>query len=400
MVDVVRRIQSFNAGRDPERLRMKYRNIRSNPFVFLRGTCHLFYDLLPQDGLFRSAPLTWICGDLHLENFGSYKGDNRLVYFDVNDFDEAALAPASWDIVRFLTSVLVGADGMSASRIEAQTLGQSFLDAYASALVLGKTRWVERDTAQGIVGELLEGLRDRPRSKFLDGRTQRKGRQRVLRVDGKKALPVSDKQRAGITAFMEKYAEEQPNPDFYKPLDVARRIAGTGSLGVDRYVILIQGKGSPDGNYLLDLKEALPSSLMPHLKVLQPKWKTEAHRVVELQRRSQAVSMAFLQPVVVGKTSYVLRGLQPAEDRITFDRLHHTMPELQHVMSTMGSIVAWDQLRSAGRQGSAIADELIAFGQSRKWEKQLLSLSQDCAAQVHKDWQIYSDAYDDGVFKV
>src|SRR5439155_13621635 len=113
MVNVVRRIQSFNAGRDAERLRMKYRNLRSNPFVFLRGTCHLFYDRLPQDGLFRSAPLTWICGDLHLENFGSYKGDNRLVYFDVNDFDEAALAPASWDIVRFLTSVLVGADNMS-----------------------------------------------------------------------------------------------------------------------------------------------------------------------------------------------------------------------------------------------------------------------------------------------
>jgi uncharacterized protein (DUF2252 family) len=259
---------------------------------------------------------------------------------------------------------------------------------------------VERDTAHGIVGELLEGLRGRPRTKFLDGRTNRRGKQRVLRVDGKKALPVSDKQRARVTTFMEKYAEQQPNPDFYQPLDVARRIAGTGSLGVDRYVILIQGKGSPDGNYLLDLKEALPSSLVPHLKGLQPKWKTEAHRVVELQRRTQAVSMAFLQPVVVGKTSYILRGLQPTEDRVVFDRPHHTMAELQHVMGVMGSIVAWAQLRSAGRQGSAIADELIAFGQGRKWKKQLLSLSQDCAAQVNRDWQTYSEAYDDGVFEV
>ncbi|HAN57343.1 MAG TPA: DUF2252 domain-containing protein, partial [Betaproteobacteria bacterium] len=64
---------------------LKYRNLRSNPFVFLRGTCHLFYDRLPRDRVLDRAPLTWICGDLHIENFGSYKGDNRLVYFDMND---------------------------------------------------------------------------------------------------------------------------------------------------------------------------------------------------------------------------------------------------------------------------------------------------------------------------
>ena len=38
------------------------------------------------------------------------QGDNRLPYFDVNDFDEPFLAPASWDLVRFLTSLWVGAD--------------------------------------------------------------------------------------------------------------------------------------------------------------------------------------------------------------------------------------------------------------------------------------------------
>lgn len=88
---------SGRPGRDPERLQLKYSKMRSNAFVFMRATCHLFYDRLPQDDLFKRAPLTWACGDLHLENFGSYKGDNRLVYFDLNDFDEAALAPACQD---------------------------------------------------------------------------------------------------------------------------------------------------------------------------------------------------------------------------------------------------------------------------------------------------------------
>lgn len=80
-MNIIRNIQSYNAGRDPERLVLKYRNMRTNPFVFLRGTCHLFYSRLPREQVLNDMPVTWVCGDLHIENFGSYKGDNRLVYF-------------------------------------------------------------------------------------------------------------------------------------------------------------------------------------------------------------------------------------------------------------------------------------------------------------------------------
>ena len=86
MQNIVLDILNFNAGRDSERLAMKYHNMRRDAFVFLRGTCHLFYARLPRHTLFQSAPLAWCCGDMHLENFGSYKADNRLVYFDINDF--------------------------------------------------------------------------------------------------------------------------------------------------------------------------------------------------------------------------------------------------------------------------------------------------------------------------
>jgi len=100
MTDIAQTIARFNAGRDPERLTMKYNAMRTSPFVFLRGTCHLFYERLPQDPLFDAAPPVWICGDMHLENFGSYKADNGLVYFDNNDFDEACLAPNLYELVR------------------------------------------------------------------------------------------------------------------------------------------------------------------------------------------------------------------------------------------------------------------------------------------------------------
>ena len=263
MVDVVETIRSFNAGRDPQRLAMKYRNLRESPFVFLRGTCHLFYDRLPNEPLFRRAPMVWSCGDLHLENFGSYKGDNRLVYFDINDFDEATLAPATWDIVRLLASVLVAVDMLHATPGQALRLCMAFVQAYGDELTGGKARWVERETAQGLVRDLLESLKGRSRVDFLDRRTERKRRRRVIRCDGRHALPASDAQRARVTELINAFASEQPNPAFFNVLDVARRIAGTGSLGVDRYVILVEGKGSPDGNYLLDLKQALPSALEP-----------------------------------------------------------------------------------------------------------------------------------------
>jgi uncharacterized protein (DUF2252 family) len=90
--DVFERIRLFNQGRNADVLRLKYRRMLTDPFAFLRGTCHLFYEDWPNSSSLNSSPSVWICGDLHLNNFGSYKGDDRLAYFDINDFDEAALA--------------------------------------------------------------------------------------------------------------------------------------------------------------------------------------------------------------------------------------------------------------------------------------------------------------------
>ena len=211
MPNAVKTIRAFNADRDPERLAMKYANLRSSPFVFLRGTCHLFYDRLPSGALFAKAPPAWLCGDAHLENFGSYKGDNRLVYFDLNDFDEAALAPVTWELVRFLTSILVAGDGLSRGAAESAALCRVFVDAYAGALALGKARWVERDTATGLVRELLDTLKARTRPAFLDRRTERKGRRRLIRCDGKHALPASDAQRERVVKLVDRFAASQPD---------------------------------------------------------------------------------------------------------------------------------------------------------------------------------------------
>ncbi|WNC92253.1 DUF2252 domain-containing protein [Paraburkholderia sp. FT54] len=398
MLDIASTIASFNAGRDPERLAMKYKAMRTSPFVFLRGTCHLFYERLPRDKVFDDAPPVWICGDMHLENFGSYKADNRLIYFDNNDFDEACLAPNLYELVRLLTSVLVGASDLKLSRAQALALCHTALQAYGAALAYGKSRWIEGETATGMVRDLFVALASRTRVVHLDRRTTLKGKTRVLKVDGKKALAVSDAQRAAITQFMQKFATGEPNPDFFRILDVARRIAGTGSLGVDRYVILVEGKGSPDGNYLIDLKEALPSSVTPHLSTPQPTWQTQAQRVVEIQRRNQAVSQAFLHAVEFNQRSYVLRSLQPSEDRVALSDWDGKLPRLEAVVNSMAELSAWAHLRSGGRQKSSIADDLIAFGNRKDWQLPLVDIATQCEAQVVADWKAYCEAYDGGVF--
>jgi uncharacterized protein (DUF2252 family) len=383
-----------NAGRDPERLSMKYAKMAQNPFIFLRGACHLFYEGLPDSPLFRDAPLAWCCGDLHFENYGSYKGDNRLVYFDINDYDEAALAPVTWDMIRLLTSIQCGADALNATQAEALAVSQSCLDAYRSALINGKPLWVERETSDGLVNALLTTLQNRERTAFLDKRTIRKGHRRSLILDGVKALPASDAQKKTVTEFMDNFASKQPDPKFYEVLDIGRRIAGTGSLGVERFVVLVEGKGSPDGNYLLDIKEAKPSAMVPHLTRLgikQPAWPDEASRVVAVQKRMQAVNHAFLQPVKLDGLPCILRGLQPSEDRVSIGEWGKKLDRLKEVVATMGRILAWDQLRASGRSGSASADELIAFAQRSDWEKEMLDTATNMTLITQQQWKTFTE---------
>jgi uncharacterized protein (DUF2252 family) len=399
-MNIVKQILKFNATREPERLALKYRNMRSDPFIFLRATCHLFYARLPMEPIMRKPPAAWACGDLHLENFGSYKGDNRQVYFDLNDFDEAVLAPLTWDPVRGLASILVGGSTLHPDPAVPQRLCEVFLDAYARTLADGKPRWVERETARPPVSDLLQAVRQRQRPDFLDTRTERHGRRRRIRIDGRKALAASAQQKAQVREFFEAFAVQQPTPPFFQVLDVARRIAGNGSLGVDRYMVLVRGKGSPDANYLLDLKQALPASPLPRDPLPQPEWASEAERVVTVQRRMQAIAMAFLHPVRMNGQPYVLRALQPSEDRVALGSsgVRHPVSRLEHLVAVMAQCLGWAQLRASGRSGSANADELIDFTQGGKWRRQLMEVARHCAAEVESDWKVYAAAYDAGAF--
>ena len=393
--DVVEAIRRNNAGRDPERLAMKYAKMRQSPFVFLRGACHLFYDVLPDVPALSKAPLAWCCGDMHFENFGSYKGDNRLVYFDLNDFDEAALAPCTWDIIRLLTSICCGAEALNATAAEAMSVSRDCLTSYRAALIRGKPLWVESETSVGLVHDLFVALQERSRGEFLDRRTIKKGRHRTLKVDGVKALPLELEEKERVMKFIDRYAAGKPDPKFYRVLDVARRIAGTGSLGVKRYIILVEGKGSPDGNYLLDLKQAKPSAQFPALQrlgITQKNWQDDAVRVTMVQNLLQAVDHAFLAPVVIDGVACVLRGLQPSEDRVAIGEWGKKLENLRDVVCTMGRVLAWDQLRASGHGGAANADDLNRFAQGEEWMPAILDATEKMVESTQLQWKAFCSA--------
>jgi uncharacterized protein (DUF2252 family) len=383
---VVERIQAFNAGRDPKIVQRKYEKIAQDSFTFFRGTCHLFYEDWPSQTPLNQAPSTWICGDLHVENFGTYKGNNRLVYFDVNDFDEAALAPFTWEITRLATSVLVGEKSMGIESAEALALVIHLLDAYRDALLIGKALWVEPDVSSGLVQGLMDKVSTRKREDLLKKYAVNSANEFEVgdsENPAKHVLPLIPEQRKIAKALFDQFAMQEHPDDNIKLLDVAYRIAGTGSLGIPRYILLMQQEKKLR---LLDVKQARPSSLIPHLSIAQPDWSSEAQRIVTVQSRLQAISPALLTPLILDGQSYVLRELQPSEDKVNFKEDDVSFKQQAGAIQSMAAIAAWDHLRSSGQQGSAIVDELIEFAQDSSWKSQVCDYARDYSQRVEGHW--------------
>ena len=384
--DIVNRIEKFNQGRIAEILPLKYQAIRQSPFIFLRGTSHLFYEDWPQDSVLNKAPAVWMTGDLHLENFGCYKGDDRQIYFGINDFDEGGLAPCTWDLARFLTSLVVASDSFKITKEDGQKLCQSFLDTYTNELKKGQARSVENDTAQGLVADLIKSLKDRDREQFLNKRTTVVDKKRQFIIN-QKLRKIAKKPKEDIKALIENWAQQQPNPKFFKVLDIGFRIAGTGSLGVNRYAILVEGKGSPNRNYLLDMKEQPNPALNPYFQLPQPQWKHNAERVQKLQQWVQVASPALLTTLEFEGKSYLLRELQPTQDKVDLAESEGKFKRADKVIRTMAQVTAWAQLHSSGRKGSATIDDLIAFAEDTSWHKDLLDYATSYALMVEADYK-------------
>ena len=392
---LTRQILSQNQDRDFDRLTLKMVRLRQDPFAFFRGTNPLFLELLPRAHFLFRAPATLICGDLHLENFGAFKGDNRLCYFDLNDFDEACLAPFTVDIVRFVTGVSVAAQGLGLTRPQCAKLTQKFLAAYADAIRDGKPRWLERSLATGVFRALLRRAMQRSRAELLDRLTKVKGKRRRIRI-GVRALALEPGDPSPLKRLLARLDVPAPSPEFFEVLDAARRVAGNGSLGLERYMLLVRGRGGPDGNFVLDLKYAAPSAVAAWLKRKQPGWHSEAARVKEVQTIMQAIPPAMLHAVLFHERSFVLKELQPSIDRLDLTQWRGKMNRFSQAVEGMGRVAAWAHLRGCAHRHSASVEALRDYVAGRRWAPAAERLAQITAERIRRAWQTYSKDYDSG----
>ncbi len=391
-------IEAVHNGLDPQLLARKYAAMRRSPFSYMRGSCQLFYSSLPAVGTISGAPPAWLCGDLHVENFGTYKGDNRLTYFDVTDFDEAARGPLTLDLIRFLASIRVGAEDWGVSAEEIDGLIQRSLVAYTTELSLGKPAWIERENARGSVKRLFAQVAGRSRSELLGRYTMRKGKRRRFSPDGQHILAATSEERTGVEQMIAGIAQLTRDADYFRVTDVARRIAGIGSLALPRYVALIEGRGSPDRNVLLDVKFANTSVIAALRANDQPEWRNNAERVVSVQRHLAIVAPAFLFSTQWNEQSYCVREMQPEDDRVRLQDWEKQPKKIAEAIVLMASVAAWMHLRGGGWLGAAPIEQLSAFGRETSWRESVVQLSRDAAERTMQQYREFARAHDDGQF--
>jgi uncharacterized protein (DUF2252 family) len=135
-----------------EDLTKKHQRMRANAFNFMRATyfswaSHIEF-LCPE---LVDAPKVLAVGDLHVENFGTWRdGDGRLVW-GINDFDEAATMPYVWDLVRLSTSALLSPTFSLSPAAASMSLLKGYVEGLANpspSVLDQQNRWI-RDYVQG-----------------------------------------------------------------------------------------------------------------------------------------------------------------------------------------------------------------------------------------------------------
>lgn len=388
MEKISERIIAFNRTRLPEMVKLKYEFMKENLFRFYRGTNHIFYEDLSQSVDFPESPASWISGDLHLENFGTYKSDNRQVYFDLNDFDEAILAPSLWEIVRMTTSIFIAFDILKIEEKKALRMARLFLKTIGEKFTENKASYIERNTAKGIVCEFLTAVNKRKQKDILSRKTTVKKNKLQLLLDDPKHLKLDKRLKKELGEHIKQWLKtDEDSPYNYKVMDVVFRLAGTGSIGVKRYAVLLKSSNETGEKYLLvDMKQSVPSSLLPYVVFKQPEWKSEADRIVTIQQRMQNRAPALLSTSMFKGDHFVMQEMQPTKDSINFKLIKKEYRNIYQVIDDMAMLTASSQIRSSGRQGSANADELMKLGLNMEWQEKLLQYAIGYSHTVRTDY--------------
>ncbi|SFS14956.1 Uncharacterized conserved protein, DUF2252 family [Microbacterium sp. cf046] len=353
--DAVAHLREQNATRVPELVPVRMERMLASPFAFYRGTAGLMALDLGKDP--HSGILVAACGDAHISNFGFYASPERQLVFDLNDFDEAAVAPWEWDLKRLITSVIVGGREAGYHEPDVEKVARRAVAQYIAVLrsmvelsptgryfmhlnVDSARRQLSRD-GRRVLNAALAAAERRTSVRAIRRTTEREpdGKLRFVenpptmvrfRLDDATPLHAGEPPESIHALFAQYRDTVSIDVDTvlaqYEPTDLARRVVGVGSVGTRCYLQLLQG--ADEDALLLQVKEAGESVLSQYGHIPQPARITdgvaasgEGFRVVGMQRVLQAVSDPFLGHLQANGRAFYVRQFHDMKGSVELDGL-------------------------------------------------------------------------------
>lgn len=270
-------------------LALKHALMRRDEFSLLRATFYRWTQVWPNvcaDLL--TAPPVLAVGDLHVENFGTWRDSEGRLIWGINDFDEAYSLPYTNDLVRLAVSVKLAVD------TEHLTIKPK--DAY-DAILTGYMEGLKAGGRPFVLAEHHQWLRDITTSKLRDPVGFWRKMETLPPVKG----TISESARAALDHLM-------PEPGLSYSL--RRRVSGLGSLGRPRYVALAEWQG---GKIARETKTLTPSACV---------WARDGHGLNTIMYQSLLdLAVRCRDPFVQLQGGWLVRRLSPYCSRIELTSL-------------------------------------------------------------------------------
>jgi hypothetical protein len=328
-------------------LKLKHAQMAGSLFVFLRGTFYRWVSLwLEVCTDLAKAPRVLAVGDLHVENFGTWRDAEGRLVWGVNDVDEAAPMPYTIDLVRLVTSVIL-AKRENGLTIDASSAATTVLDGYSESLEAGGKPFILEESHPGLREMALSAERDPihfwSKLSKLPRETPPKPVQRLL---------------------------QGSLPDGVGEVEFSHRIAGVGSLGRPRYVATAPCNG---GLVAREAKAWLPSAW--GWAKGRPKERTYAVRLLKRSVRQP-------DPYYAVEDGWVVRRLGPHCGRIELAQFPKKRDE-RLILSDMGRETANLHLATSDKRTEVLHDL------TRRKQDWLVNAAQAMSKATEQDWESF-----------
>ncbi len=438
---VIAELKAYNQHLNKKIRNTKYSKMVATAYAFYRGTDHLYWsDFSNGRGAKKfSTPKTktWLQGDLHAYNFGTFNNDDGKVVYGLNDFDEGVIADYQYDLWRMATSLILiarenGKSKKSDEKDYVLTFAKSYLkqlDKLRSSDQEKKIAYTIKHTSSPLRDFIKEVDQDNTESRqeMLEKWTKKGS----FNLASEKLGKVSKQERKIITEAIEgkngktsqyrktlKGSLKKEKSSYFQVLDVAERLlAGTGSLGTKRYYVLLEGKKSKGGDDLiLDIKHQGAASAYPYLSKADRKlycFDNEAERTVEAYRalaNNTNDHLGWVKLPKMGKNApagyYSVRERTPEKDsypalasELNKSTKKLTLKKKDNFISMCqqwGEILATSHARAdndanKGRISYSFDKEVckVTKGKEKEFCKLVYAVSADYADQVAKDYKYF-----------